>query len=139
MREAFPKVLTAWVTAQTPGDAALSAKPLAATPDAIRRGHQLFLTKGGCVACHEKYGKQDVYRYDVRGLPNRVRELTEPEYRWGKEPTDIAHRIRFGILAANMPANPTLTEAELRDLIAFVMALPYPAKLPDDVRTEVEK
>jgi mono/diheme cytochrome c family protein len=139
VREAFPKVLAAWVAAQTPGDAALSAEPLAATPAAIRRGHQLFLTKGGCVACHEKYGKADVYRYDVRGLPNRVRELTEPEYRWGKEPADIAHRIRFGILAANMPANPQLTDAELRDLIAFVMALPYPAKLPDDVRKEVEK
>jgi len=139
VREAFPKVLAAWVAAQPPGDSALSVEPLAATPDAIRRGQRVFLTKGGCVACHEKYGKAAVYRYDVRGLPNRVRELTEPEYRWGKEPADIAARIRFGIPAANMPANPALTEAELRDLLTFVMALPYPAKLPADVRTEVEK
>jgi cytochrome c1 len=38
-----------------------------------------------------------------------------------------------------MPGNPALTEAEVRDLVAFLRALPYPAKLPDDVRTEVEK
>ncbi len=139
VRESFPKVLAAWVAAQTPGDSALSAEPLAVPPDAIRRGHQLFLAKAGCAACHEKYGKADVYRYDVRGLPNRVRELSDGEYRWGKGPADLAHRIRFGIRPANMPANPQLTDAELRDLLAFVMTLPYPAKLPDDVRTEVDK
>jgi mono/diheme cytochrome c family protein len=139
VKDVFPKVLAAWVAAQTPGDSVLSAEPLDGSPDAIRRGHDLFLKKAGCSACHERYGKKDVYRYDVRGLPNRVRDLTDADYRWGKEPADLAHRIRFGIHPANMPANPQLTEAEVRDLTAFVAALPYPAKLPDDVRTEVEK
>lgn len=139
VKEALPKVLAAWVAAQTLGDAALSVEPLAVTPEAIRRGHALFLGKGGCAACHEKYGKKDVYRYDVRGLPNRVRDLTDPDYRWGKEPADLAHRIRFGIHPVHMPANPNLTDAELRDLLVFITELPFPARLPDDVRTEVEK
>lgn len=139
VKEAFPKVLAAWVAAQTPSDSVLSAEPLAETPEAIRRGRELFAAKGGCIACHEQYGRKDVYRYDVRGLPNRVGELTEPTRKWGKEPADLAHRVRFGIPAANMPANPTLTDAEVRDLVAFLQALPYPAKLPADVRTEVEK
>lgn len=139
VKEVFPKVLAAWVAAQTPGDSVLSAEPLAETAEAVRRGRELFAGKGGCIACHEQYGRKDVFRYDVRGLPNRVGELTDSVRKWGKEPADLAHRVRFGIQAANMPANPTLTESEVRDLVAFLRALPYPAKLPDDVRTEVEK
>lgn len=139
VREVFPKVLAAWVAAQVVGDDVVSTGPVPDAPDAIRRGRALFAGKGGCLACHEQYGRKDVYRFDVRGLPNRVGELTEPARKWGKEPADLAHRVRFGIHAANMPANPALTDAEVRDLVSFLHALPYPAKLPDDVRTEVEK
>ncbi len=106
--------------------------------DSIRRGEKLF-ARIGCAACHVDFGRADQFRYDVWGFPNRVADLTEGKYRWGGSAADIARRVRHGIPAANMPANPGLTVEEVRDLSGFVRALPVPDRLPDDVRSRIYK
>ena len=129
------RIAKQWDAAQAP--AAVAGVP-AENPDAesLRRGEKLFAT-AGCAACHVDYGRADQFRYDIWGLPNRVADLTAGKYRWGGSPEDLARRVRHGIPAANMPANPGLSEADVRDLAGFVRALPAPGKLPDDVRGRV--
>ena len=133
--ESIARAWGQWQTAQEPA-------PVTLLPDedgAIARGYELFTaeTGAGCLKCHEDCGRADVYRYDVWGGVNRVRDLTLGEYRWGGEPETLARRVRHGIPAAGMPANPGLTDGQVRDLVAFVRAVPFPPRLPPDVRTVV--
>ncbi len=101
------------------------------TPERLRNGAKLFETSG-CASCHEQYGKTKTYRYDVWGIPVRVRNLTEPERLWAQEPDDVFRQLKLGIAAANMPGS-TLNETELRDLVLLTRALPYPKRLPADL------
>ena len=55
----------------------------------------------------------------------------------GREPADAVARVRNGIPAAGMPANPSLTAAEVLDLAAFTKAMSRPDLLPADVRAAV--
>jgi mono/diheme cytochrome c family protein len=134
------RILQQWESAQVP------AEPIAmnvdeADAEAIRRGHLLFAASAsgsGCLSCHTRYGKDDSYRYDIWGLPARVGNLTEPTYKWGREPNDLALRIKHGILPVGMPANSLMTNQQIQDLVTFLRVLPYPARLPDDVRRAVE-
>ena len=103
----------------------------------VRRGAALFGGAGGCISCHVDYGRQEVFRYDVWGLPARVPDLTRGEYRWGGSAAELARRVRNGIPASGMPGNPTLTDAEVADVVAFVRALPSPPRLPGGVRKQV--
>ena len=103
--------------------------------DALRRGHELFAKN--CLACHAGYGHAEAYRYDAWGVAARLPDLTRGEWKWGREPADAVARIRNGIPAANMPANPSLTDAEVLDLAAFTTALSRPDLLPEDVRDSV--
>ena len=124
-----------WQTAQEPAAVTL----LPDEDGAIGRGYELFTAGAGagCLKCHEDFGRADVYRYDVWGGVNRVRDLTLGEYRWGGEPETLARRVRHGIPAAGMPANPGLTDEQVRDLVAFVRAVPFPPQLPAEVRAAV--
>jgi mono/diheme cytochrome c family protein len=136
-------VLRKWVEAQANGPAPVAVPDRPEVPTleyhgSIRRGQKLFVS-AGCVSCHEGYGKTSVYRADVWGLPNHVRNLSEPTRRWGSHTADMARQIRCGIRAANMPSAATLNDDEVRDLVNFVRELPYPKRLPDDVRSEVER
>ena len=103
---------------------------------AVGRGHQLFLGKGGCMACHSDYGRQVPYRYDKWGTLVRPRNLVEGNYRGGRRPLDLYWRVAGGIFPSGM-SKASLSEAEYWDLIQFVQALPYPAMLPPDVREKV--
>lgn len=108
------------------------------TPDdeaSIRRGQALFVSaRAGCVSCHEDYGRKDAYRFDTWGTAARVANLTEREFRGGREPADLFKRIRLGIPTVGMPAQPAMTDGEVWDLVHFVRAVGTPAKLPADVR-----
>ena len=103
--------------------------------DALRRGHVLFTQN--CVGCHAGYGHAESFRYDAWGVAAKLPDLTRGEWKWGRTPADAVARIRNGIPAANMPANPSLTDAEVLDLAAFTMALSRPDLLPEDVREAV--
>jgi mono/diheme cytochrome c family protein len=128
------RALTRWASAT-----AVTAPPEPpAGDDAIRRGHALFVSaKAGCVSCHDDFGRKDAYRYDAWGTAARVANLTEREMRGGATAEDVFRRVRLGISAVGMPAQPTLTDREVWDLAEFVRALPTPAKLPADVRAVI--
>ncbi len=129
-----------------------AAPPLPAEPNdgepgtpafeaAVRRGHALFTAKAdnSCVSCHGDYGRKPVYRYDVWGTVAKPANFVEPQFRGGTRPEDVFARIRFGIPAVGMPAHgpPKYTDRDAWDLVRFVTAAPYPAKLPPDVRAAV--
>ncbi len=116
-----------------------NSTPSAEDLTSIRRGHELFINPqgAGCIACHVDYGRNADYRYDVWGLITKPRDLTEPVYRGGNRPQDIYWRLRHGIGPSGMPAFTHLQEEQIWDLVRLVRALPYPARLPEDVRAEV--
>ena len=127
-----------WLEAQATGDVpAQTILEGDALAQSIRNGQRLF-AGNACLSCHESYGRTAAYRYDIWGLPNKIPDLTQPEYRWGREPADLARTLKHGIKPANMPAV-MLKDGDIADLVNFLRALPYPAQLPSDVRTDVER
>lgn len=143
-RRQLARVLKKWeeADAEVPLTHAVQDRPEAVTPEyaeSVRRGQRLFASQqAGCASCHTDYGRTPTYRYDVWGVPNRVRNLTDRERYWAREPLDLARQLTVGIPAANMPGLPVHTPMkDVADLAHFVRELPYPERLPDDVRREV--
>lgn len=109
---------------------------------AVGRGHALFVDPkgGGCVTCHADYGRDAKFRYDAWATRIRPAPLTEPRKKGGDEPEQLFRRIRCGIPGADMPALTAatgMTDAQVWDLVFFLKALPYPDRLPADVRARV--
>jgi mono/diheme cytochrome c family protein len=104
--------------------------------ESIRRGQELFVDAkgGGCVTCHAKYGRESKYQYDVWGTVVKPGDLTDTRRKGGVEPEQLFRRIHGGIGPANMPAPTGLSESQFWDLANFVKALPYPDRLPTDVK-----
>jgi mono/diheme cytochrome c family protein len=107
--------------------------------ESIRNGHELFLTKGGCIECHTDYGRQSSFMIDAWGTVTRPANLTEGLYRGGRRPVDIYYRVVGGIVPSGMSgASEKISNPEdLWDLVNFVKALPYPNMLPKDVKDAV--
>jgi mono/diheme cytochrome c family protein len=105
----------------------------------IVRGYHLFADANGkaaCIKCHDDFGRQVRFRYDVWGTLVRPANLTNPTYRGGRRPIDIYWRISGGIDPSGMnKAN--ISPQETWDVINFVQALPYPRMLPG--REEVSR
>jgi mono/diheme cytochrome c family protein len=91
---------------------------------------------GGCVTCHADYGRGAKYQCDVWGTRIKPAPLTEIQKKGGDAPEQLFRRIRGGIPPSNMPAA-TPTDPQVRDLVNFVRALPYPDRLPEDGRARV--
>jgi mono/diheme cytochrome c family protein len=136
--------------AELKGWAAAESQVIPATPPAladgstelaesIRRGHGLFLDPkgGGCVTCHANYGREAKFQYDVWGTRIKPAPLTEVRKKGGDDLEQLYCRIRGGIPPSNMPAATGLTEAQTWDVVYFLRALPYPDRLPEDVRARV--
>jgi mono/diheme cytochrome c family protein len=69
------------------------------------RGHELFINpRIGCMECHPRYGRQDLFWFDSWGSIVRTRDLTEPEFCGSNKPEKLYARIYAGILGSNMPA-----------------------------------
>jgi mono/diheme cytochrome c family protein len=135
VRAQFDRIVSRWVSAKA---APLPAKIPELTDEHIRRGHELFSSaKTGCVSCHGDYGRMTTYRYDAWGTAAKVADLTDRQFRGGGEPAELFRRIRLGIPTVGMPAQGTLSDYEVWDLVAFVSALPRPMNLPADVRGKV--
>lgn len=109
--------------------------------DAVRRGYRLFTakTENSCISCHEDFGRKPVLRYDVWGTVAKPANFTETTLKGGKDPQDVYARIRFGIAPVGMPAHPPskYTDREVWDLVRFVTSIPYPVRLPPDVRDAI--
>ena len=129
------KALNQWASA-VPGAA---VDELAPTAEAMRRGAELFMGKGACVACHGAGGEGGKFRYDVWGQVGRTGNLTlkSSEYKWGGQATDITGHVRGGIAAARMPAA-GLSEPEVADLVAFIRGLARGA-LPAGARERLNR
>jgi mono/diheme cytochrome c family protein len=138
-REELTRVLAAWRAPQSaaPTPPAPGDPQDAGYQESIRRGHRLFLGDAGCAKCHQDYGRTDAFKYSIWGTPVRVPDLTRGEFRWGKDPADLAARVRDGIPASGMPANPFLTADQVNDLVGFVREIGYPQRLPAGVREQV--
>jgi mono/diheme cytochrome c family protein len=107
--------------------------------DSIRRGQALFIDPkgGGCATCHLNYGREAKYQYDVWGTVLKPGDLTETRRKGGTAPEQLYHRIRGGIGPSNMPAPTGLSDQQFWDLVNFVKAMPYPDRLPEDVKAKV--
>ena len=75
----------------------------------------------------------------VVGTVSKPANLTEPHLKSGTRPQDVYARVRFGIAPVGMPAHapPKYSDRDVWDLVRFVTAAPYPAKLPPPVRAAV--
>jgi mono/diheme cytochrome c family protein len=105
----------------------------------VARGHDVFVSEAGagCAKCHENYGRTAALKYDVWGTVVRPPDLTATKPKAGDGAEELTARARHGIAPSGMPAHPTLTADQLRDVVRFVRALPYPRELPPDVRARV--
>jgi len=107
--------------------------------ESIVRGHSLFLDQKGaaCVTCHVNYGRDTKLQYDVWGTLIKPGDLTDVRRKGGTAPEQLYRRIHGGIGPSNMPAAIALTESQTWDVVHFLQALPYPDRLPEDVKNRV--
>ncbi len=108
----------------------------------IENGHQLYLTKGQCAACHGENGRGDGVQtramqanaqgdmFPEPGLHDEWGNLTPPRdfrtgvLRGGRRPVDIYRRIYAGIKGTKMPpAGASLSEEEIWDLVNYVLVM----------------
>jgi mono/diheme cytochrome c family protein len=107
-------------------------------PQSIEKGYNLFLGKGACIKCHEDFGRQVPFKYDVWGTLVRPANLTMGTFRGGRRPIDLFWRVRGGIPPAAMPsAAAEVTDAEVWHIVHFLQALPHPAMLPDELSHKI--
>jgi mono/diheme cytochrome c family protein len=136
-----------WVGAQKP-DAVITPTPFpdVASDDnflkSAGRGGKIFLGVGGCISCHQNFGRESNLTYDAWGTIVRGRNLYDGIYRGGRRPVDLYNRVHGGIEGAGMTAykdlknliNPQdigVTAEQLAgidplwDIVNFLRALPY--------------
>ncbi len=83
-------------------------------------GRELFLAN--CASCHGKEGKGDGPQelVDERGRPIKARDLTSGRFRGGADHEELFKRIRAGIPGTPMPAQDTLSDDEVWQLVHYV-------------------
>jgi len=101
-------------------------------------GYALFLTSGGCVACHRDYGRNGAFQYDSWGGITRARNLTLGTLRGGSRGDAIYTRLYIGIAGSGMPPHHTSLKStpeelaagrnKLWDVAHFVQVLGDPAR-----------
>ncbi|HKB01998.1 MAG TPA: c-type cytochrome [Gemmataceae bacterium] len=134
--------LKAWAGAEREAVPAVPPEYAPGSPEqaeAVRHGHALFLDAKGaaCASCHTNYGREAKLQYDVWGTLVRPANLTEPRRKGGEGPAELYRRVRCGIPPSNMPAPTGLTNTQAFDVVQFLLALPYPDRLPTDVQVRV--
>ena len=65
------------------------------------RGGKIFST-GGCIQCHQNFGRESNLVYDAWGTIVRGRNLYDGIYRGGRRPIDLYYRVHGGIEGAGM-------------------------------------
>jgi mono/diheme cytochrome c family protein len=104
--------------------------PVSTAADRLANGKAAF-TKI-CAQCHgpkgEGDGPQAKQMKNEDGTENVPRNLTAGVFKAGGDPADLYTRIRLGIPGTPMPATPPniLSDAEVADLISFVLSLSEP-------------
>jgi mono/diheme cytochrome c family protein len=163
-RSAAADVLKSWQEAQgNPIEAGPYPKY---TPEqkkeSVQRGYALFVTdiprlkelfpklneqqlttlKGiSCALCHQDFGRQARFKFDVWGTMVRPANLTTGTYRGGRRPIDIYWRIHSGINGSPMNifgSEGLLSSDQIWDLVNFVQALPYPAMMKREYDIDIK-
>lgn len=148
-----------WVAAQEESSlVAPTVKHVEANAESIARGRALYLSKDlNCVACHGEAGLGDgpqTYSitknaagednptpglYDEWGNLVTPRNLTTGIYRGGRRPIDLFSRLHGGIKGTPMPAfGGKKSDAELWDLVNYVMSVPFEKRSPGDGAKEAK-
>lgn len=91
---------------------------------AIDRGKVLFV-KQACASCHGNEGKGDGVKkmVDDEGYPTRSRDLTRGLYKGGHDPASLFLRVARGMPGTPMPSAPSLSEAQVGDLVHYLRSL----------------
>lgn len=99
--------------------------PADLTPDA-GRGRLVFERR--CVACHGPEGRGDGPLAKELRTPGL--DLLKPELRAVRrgaaeepEPVQLARVVKFGLAPASMPGHETMRDADIADVVAYVLAL----------------
>jgi len=100
----------------------------AASPESVARGGALFATQ--CAACHGERGVGDgrssFALRDWQDAQIRPRDFTSGVFRSGSTPDDVFVRIKTGLNGTPMPGYGNLPDAELWDLVHFILSLKDP-------------
>jgi cytochrome c len=85
----------------------------------------LTLYMANCASCHGDLGKGDGPQelVDDRGRRITARDLTSGRFRGGDEPEEVFKRIRVGIPGTPMPAQETLSDNDVWQLVHYVRTL----------------
>jgi mono/diheme cytochrome c family protein len=160
MEDVLALAAARWVAAQKP-DAAITPTPFpdVKSDDAFLksagRGGKIFLGTGGCISCHQNFGRESNMTYDAWGTILRGRNLYDGVYRGGRRPVDLYNRIHGGIEGAGMtaykglkdlinpqdigvPADQWASIDPLWDIVNFLRALPF-RNMRDKLRGEPYK
>ena len=97
----------------------------AATAESLAAGKRVF--QNGCASCHGPEGlgngPQVASLRNDNQTPAVPRNLTTGVFKGGAAKADLYARIRLGIPGTPMPASPALSDAEVGDLINYVLSL----------------
>lgn len=154
VEESATDLADAWVKADLPESVVVpKIKRTPPTKESMKRGRELYTSKKAkCIDCHGSLGRGDgtltedfwpipgsspEQRYARPGLhddwgnPQQPRNLTRGVYRGGRRPLDLYRRVYSGIKGTQMPAfgGTALTDAEIWDLVNYVMSLPFDGKV----------
>ena len=114
--------------AKRPAPIVIPAEP-PMTPESIKKGDELFHSKGTCFVCHGAKGRGDgplaPTMRDIWGNPGFPRNFTKSwTFKGGRESKDIFTRMTTGIFASGMPSfKETLTDEERWDIAHFVRSI----------------
>ncbi len=114
--------------AKRPAPIVIPAEP-PMTPESIKKGDELFHSKGTCFICHGNAGRGDgplaPSMRDIWGNPQFPRNFTKSwQFKGGRESKDIFTRATTGIFASNMPSfKEVLTDAERWDVAHYVRSI----------------
>jgi len=103
----------------------LTVGPISETNrQAIERGRELYRLHV-CQTCHGSDGRgaRDLPLYDEDDQLVRPRDLVYEPFKGGRSVESIYRRIRLGMPGSPMPTHMNLNDAEMSDLIAYVMSL----------------
>ena len=101
--------------------------------DKLGRRTQRILPKDAS----EAVALSETLQYDVWGTLIKPGDLTDARRKGGTAPEQLYRRIHGGIGPSNMPAAIALSESQTWDVVHFLQALPYPDRLPEEVRGSV--
>jgi mono/diheme cytochrome c family protein len=95
----------------------------ASSKESIARGHEVYRKR--CVSCHGETGKGDGAQdqRNADGTPTRPRDFTRGIFKGSREPRALYARILLGMPGTPMPGSPDIQQAELGDVINFVLSL----------------